>query len=140
MPRVQTIPFGQISTHPLRQKLIDYSKTFDQTTLKNYRLKFYQGNKYFNLNLDNYIIQAHNFIEANIIYNDYFNLNLKTRNVEDKYVLLQSILNDDYDEYFDENGNMIFEETMLDKNDTLWLEEIKKEIKDPAKYVVLTFN
>ena len=40
----------------------------------------------------------------------------------------------------DENGNMIFEETMLDNNDTLWLEEIKKEIKDPSKYVVLTFN
>ncbi len=139
MPKFQKQPanysaFGYISTHPLRQKLIDYSKTFDQTTLKHYRLKYYQGDQYFNLNLKRYIIQAHNLIEANVIYHDYFNLKLKTAIACDQYEILHDILEDD--ENFDENGNMIFDEQMLDENDTLWLEEIE----DVNKSVVLTFQ
>jgi xylose isomerase len=141
MPKFQKTPndyfsFGQVSTHPLRQKLIDYSKTFDQTHLKKYVLKYYQGDQYFNLNLKRYIIQAHNYIEANVIIMDYLNLKLKTAVGIDQYETLQEILEDDYDENFDTNGNLIFSETSLDENDTLWLEEIE----DKSKQIILTFQ
>lgn len=140
MPKFQKNPedyfaFGQVSTHPLRQKLIDYSGTFDQTVLKMYKLKYYQGDQYFNLNLNRYVIQAHNYIEANVIIHDYLNLKLKTAVGQDQYVTLQSILEDDYEENFDESGNLIFSETSLDENDTLWLEE-----SDESKQIVLTFQ
>lgn len=140
MPKFQKLPedyfaFGQVSTHPLRQKLIDYSKTFDQTTLKKYVLKYYEGNQYYNLNLSRYVIIAHNFIEANVIIYDYLNLKLKTAIGKDQYDSLQSILEDDYEENFDEHGNLIFSETALDENDTLWLEE-----SDYVGNIVLTFQ
>lgn len=140
MPRFQKTPedyfaFGQVSTHPLRQKLIDYSKTFDQTHPKRYTLKYYQGNQYFNLNLARYVISAHNYIEANVIVHDYLNLKLKTAIGQDQYLTLQQILEDDYEENFDENGNLIFAETALDENDTLWLEE-----SDENNQIMLTFQ
>lgn len=140
MPRFQKLPagyfaFGQVSTHPLRQKLIDYSKTFDQTTLKKYVLKYYEGDQYFNLNFSRYVISAHNYIEANVIIMDYLNLKLKTAIGKDQYITQQEILEDDYEENFDENGNLIFSETALDENDTLWLEE-----SDYENNVVLTFQ
>lgn len=128
MPKFQAQPphytaFGQISTHPLRNKLIDYSRTFDQSTLKNYKIKYYEGNQYFNLNLSRYVVSAHNIVEARVILLDYFNLKLKTAIAIDQYISQQEILEADYEENFDENGNLIFNEGEMDENDTLWLEE-----------------
>jgi hypothetical protein len=67
---------------------------------------------------------------------DYLNLKLKTAVGIDQYETLQEILEDDYDENFDTNGNLIFSETSLDENDTLWLEEIE----DKSKQIILTFQ
>lgn len=113
-----------MSTYPLRNKLIEYSKTFNQANLKKYVAKYYKGPRYFNLNLNRYVISAHNLIEANVILMDFFNLKLKAEHEENQYEILQCILEDDFEENFDENGNLIFDENELEENDTLWLEEI----------------
>jgi hypothetical protein len=138
MPKFTAIPdnyqaFGQISTHPLRQKMINYSQTFNQIEIHKYALKYYEGNQYFNLNLKRYIIHAHNLIEAHVIFFDYLNLKLKTAIAEDQYISLQSILEDDYEENFDENKNLIVSETDFNYNDTLWLEQC-----DDDRQIVLT--
>jgi hypothetical protein len=140
MPAIQKIPnnhvaFGKISTHPLRQKLIDYSKIFNQESLKTYRIRYYQGPHYCNLNLNKYTIHAHNYIEANVILHDFLNMKLRSAHACDQYVDLQSILNDDADENFDDDDNLIFDEKSLDENDTLWLEEDEEGGK-----TVLTFD
>lgn len=130
------VAFGKKSTHPLRQQLIDYSKNFNQTNLKKFIIKYYEGHQYWNLNLRKYIIEAHNYIEANVIIMDYFNLKLKSSG-EDQYSTLLSILNDDFEENFDTDGNLIFDETTLDENDTLWLE---KTDDDKNRQIVLRFQ
>jgi hypothetical protein len=140
MPKFTAIPihhhaYGQVSTHPLRQKLINYSKTFDQTTLHKYAPKYYEGNQYINLHLSRYIIHAHNLIEAYVIFLDYLNLKLRYAHPDDQYVSLQSILEDDYEENFDENENLIFSETDFHDNDTLWLEQC-----DDDRQIVLTMT
>jgi len=141
MPKFVTRPanhlaFGQVSTHPLRQKIIDYSQTFNQTEIHKYVPKYYESNQYLNLHLKRYIIHAHNLIEAHVIFYDYLNLKLKTApHPVDQYMSLQSILEDDYEENFDEFGNLIVSETDFNYNDTLWLEQC-----DDDRQIVLTMT
>jgi hypothetical protein len=131
--------FGKTSTHPLRQQLIDHSKSFQQTKIQTFYIKFYQGSQYFNLDLSQIAIRAHNYIEANVIMHDYFNVELKTKFVEDQYAMLNEILEDDYEDNYDENGNLIISETHFDENDTLWLEGLDDEGEQREITLVTTF-
>jgi hypothetical protein len=143
---------SHISTHSFRQKLIDYSETFDQTTLHKYVPTYCNGDKYFNLYLSRYCIQAHNLIEAYIILLDYLNLKLESphsstdfisleRDLEsdyeanfdkkgkysskagiDQYSSLQLILEENHKINFDENENLIISETCFCDNNVLFIE------------------
>jgi hypothetical protein len=117
--------FGE-SNHPFKQSLIDYSKKFNQSCLKYYKIIYDEGIIYHNLDLSKYIINSHNFIEGYIILADFFNMNLERRRPTDKYQELWeycSYESDDSEYNFDENGKPLFPEIALNGN-KIWLEEI----------------
>lgn len=117
--------FG-ISNHPFKQLLIEYSKKFSQSSLKNYKIIYDEGNIYYNLDISKYVIRANNFIEGYIILADFFNMNLQKRRPTDTYQLLWEYCSQDSDdsEYnFNENNEPLFKETALNGNE-IWLEEI----------------
>ncbi len=111
------------STYQLRQKIINYSLNFNQNEINTDIPKYFDGKKYFNVNLTKLRIHAPNLIEAYVIFYDYLNLNLKKLNKTDLYTDLYNIFNDDYDEIYDNNGNFIVSEENFNYNDTLWLEK-----------------
>ena len=121
--------FG-MSIHPLRQKLIAYSKLYSSdTTLKTYYIKYFEGPKYHNINLRKYEIKATNYIEAYVVMYDFLNMKLKVAGQmpSDQYEILMDILVNDED-LIDDEGNFI-DMDMLDlHNDTLWLEEDDNKI------------
>jgi hypothetical protein len=117
------LSFGE-SNHPFKQTLIDYSKNFNQSSLKNYKIIYDEGNVYHNLDISKYIIDAHNLIEGYIILSDFFNVNLKRRRLIDTYQLLWeycSCDSDDSEYNFNENGEPLFPETALNGNE-IWLD------------------
>lgn len=134
--------FGE-SNHPFKQTLINYSKKFNQSSLKNYKIIYDEGNIYHNLNISHYIIHAHNFIEGYIILADFFNMNLLRRRPTDAYQLLWEYCSDESDNCecnFNENGEPLFPETALNGQE-IWLEEIPEcELKLDEKLIILTIK
>jgi hypothetical protein len=134
--------FGE-SNHPFKQTLIDYSKKFNQSFLKYYKIVYDEGIVYHNLDLSKYIINSHNFIEGYIILSDFFNMNLKRRRPTDTYQLLWEYCTDESDncEYnFNENGEPLFTETALNGHE-IWLEEITEDKLEVCKnLIILTTN
>ena len=117
--------FGE-SNHPFKQTLIDYSKKFNQSFLKYYKIVYDEGIVYHNLDLSKYIINSHNFIEGYVILADFFNMNLERLRPTDKYQELWdycSYESDDSEYNFDENKEPLFTETALNGHE-IWLEEI----------------
>lgn len=114
--------YGQVSTHPFRQMLIDHSLKFSQEKLNKYVIRYYQGFKYFNIILSKTVIHAYNKIEAHVIMHDYFNMVLKTSIASDQFESLYNIFEDDHDEYYDSDGNFIATEGCF-YDDTVWLED-----------------
>jgi len=131
------------SNHPFKQTLIDYSKKFNQSCLKYYKIVYDEGNIYHNLDISKYIINSHNFIEGYIILSDFFNINLKRRRPTDTYQLLWEYCTDESDncEYnFNENGEPLFTETALNGHE-IWLEEITEHKLEVCKnLIILTTN
>lgn len=134
--------FGE-SNHPFKQTLIDYSKKFNQSSLKYYKIVYDEGIIYHNLDLSKYIINSHNFIEGYIILADFFNMNLERRRPIDKYQELWeycSYESDDSEYNFDENGNPLFPETALNGNE-IWLKEIPEyEFGLNKNLIILTID
>ena len=117
--------FGE-SNHPFKQTLIDYSKKFNQLSLKYYKIVYDEGIVYHNLDLSKYIINSHNFIEGYVILADFFNMNLERLRPTDKYQELWeycSYESDDSEYNFNENGEPLFTEIALNGHE-IWLEEI----------------
>ena len=132
--------FGE-SNHPFKQTLIDYSKKFNQSILKKYKIMYDEGNIYHNIDVSKYVIHSNNFIEGYIILADFFNVNLERRRPTDKYQELWEYCSQDSDnsEYnFDENGEPLFSETELNGNE-IWLEEIT-ECELNKNLIILTTN
>ena len=134
--------FGE-TNHPFKQTLIDYSKKFNQSYFKYYKIIYDEGIIYHNLDVSKYIIKSYNFIEGHVILADFFNMNLKRRRPTDTYQLLWEYCSDDSDnsEYnFDENGEPLFPETALNGNE-IWLEEISKyEFELNKNLIILTID
>ena len=134
--------FGE-SNHPFKQTLIDYSKKFNQLSLKYYKIVYDEGIIYHNIDLSKYIINSHNFIEGYIILADFFNMNLERRRPTDKYQELWeycSYESDDSEYNFDENGEPLFTETALNGHE-IWLEEISEyEFGLNKNLIILTID
>ena len=134
--------FGE-SNHPFKQTLIDYSKKFNQSFLKYYKIMYDEGIVYHNLDLSKYIINSHNFIEGYVILADFFNMNLERRRPTDKYQELWeycSYESDDSEYNFDENGEPLFTETALNGHE-IWLEEISEyEFGLNKNLIILTID
>lgn len=132
------VSFGQ-STHPLRRKLIDYSKSNEESKhIKTYIIKHSLGDVYYNINLRKIEIKACNIVDAYVIMYDYLNMNLKTESPSDKYEELMKKLIDE--DMLDAEGNFanmsmlqLYEDGLYD--DDLWIEEIQ----DCQPFMTLTF-
>lgn len=134
--------FGE-SKNNFKEMLINYKQTFNQSSLKNYKIVYDEGNIYHNLDISKYIIKAHNFIEAHIILADFFNMNLLRRRPTDTYQLLWEYCTDEADNCecnFNENGEPLFPETALNGHE-IWLEEITEHKLELYKnLIILTTN
>ena len=100
-----------LSTSELRKKLVEYSQTSIQYS-QTYIIKYYKGNQYFNIDLNNIEINANNRTEAVIKMNDYFNNHLDTQRSFDRY----ECEGEDIEYNIEDYTNNYFD------NDTLWLE------------------
>ena len=130
--------FGE-SNHHFKQTLMDYSKKFNQLSLKNYKIVYDEGNVYHNLDISQYIIHSHNFIEGHIILADLLNVKLKRQKPTDVYQLLWEYCSQDSDDSecnFNENNEPLFPETALNGNE-IWLEEIYELNKN---LIILTID
>ena len=120
----------------IRKGMINYLRENKQgeQVKKFYRMKYFDGDTYFNIKYDSLVIEATSRLEAIIILKDYFNSNLKTTHPFDSFedesfidILSEYDINDqNYDEIFKSQHvhSLFFHYIKIQfENDTLWLVE-----------------
>ena len=127
----------------IRKGMINYlreNKEGEQVK-KFYRMKYYDGDTYFNIRYDSLLIEATSRLEAIIILKDYFNNNLKTDYPfdsfeDDSFIDILSKYDIDFnDKHYDdeifksEHIHNVFSDYIEGEfeNDTLWLVEYENE-------------
>ena len=116
-----------------RQGMIDYCRQSKEPKVKKlYKMGYFDGDTYFDIDYNSFVIEANSRLEAIIILKDYFNINVKTSYPFDSFE--DETLDDIASDYGVENDGDIFKSKDIDKimekyidcefeNDTLWLEE-----------------
>jgi hypothetical protein len=123
----------------IRKGMINYLKenNKEEQVKKFYRMKYFDGDTYFNIKYDSLVIEATSRLEAIIILKDYFNSNVKTIDPFDSFEDESFIdILSDYDIYDidDQNYDKIFKSQHVHslffdyielqfENDSLWLVE-----------------
>ena len=117
----------------IRQGMVDYCKKSKEPQVKKmYKMNYFDGDTYFGLKYDSFVIEANSKLEAIIKFKDYFNSNLKVSHPFDHFK--DDTLIDIASQYGDENDDEIFKSKDIDKimeeyienafsNDSLWFVE-----------------